>query len=224
MLSFQGIYDSRALAGYYKQHIFLDSYEETPWEFDKSTASFRFDDGRVYCADLLGVETRDDGRVWCWGWAINDPGFPGSKSAAALKRYGEICESPLLTNAEIPLDELTGVDLAILGLGHTGAKSFFPLNVSESKTFWFLLSNNTRERDFRSGELATWITQAIGASKVVDQAFAVGCLMEHLTGTEVLANKKYEIVDSTNTRLECKFDDNNRLVGISAKVVATATQ
>jgi hypothetical protein len=118
---------NRYLAASFDKQLYLANLiGEADWHLDMAAGLLSFGDRHRWHVQLLGTEANES-QTWLWAWANEASGIPTQLlgSALTLRMLGEAQGIPELAEAEVPLNEVNGHVLAMIGSGVCRADAYY---------------------------------------------------------------------------------------------------
>ncbi len=217
MLTFQNLYDWQVLVGHFKQKKILELNASLPWDYEKAKAKLAFQGGQEFHAEVLGIEHKEDKR-WIWASSVKESGIPevSLNSVERIQRVGHINDIPQLVDNHVSLNEVSALDLALIGTGYTDAVGYFALESPGVGFAWILLFDEAKKPiSFSALEVSTFVTEALQSFEISDHRFSINTLLEFLSGEEVDEEDEMTLTDSSGHAITFQFDNAKRLSKIN---------
>jgi hypothetical protein len=133
------------------------------WNFDMESGRITFGQSLSFPAQVLGTESEADG-TWLWAWANSASGIPPRllKAAEHLKRFGTENKVAELTEPELPLNKISGDQLAMIASGACKSDAFYR-GAYKGGALYLLIEGPNIQKLVRSSaqRVATVFTRAI---------------------------------------------------------------
>jgi hypothetical protein len=216
-VDFRELLSRHAAIAIEKQLRLARSVAGSTWSWDLLEGSFCFGD-RAYAFQLLGIELAGSDH-WRWGWADAD-GLPARLLGAAhtLRAFGHSYGVSELVEDEVPLDEVSGQEVAALACGLLDMPGWWraPFNGGVA---WLLLTDRALPRTAEPppAEMARVLTRTL-AIFPVDHAIALDAYVVHHGGSVERLGATATARMRDGGHMVARFDEAHRIERLEAKV------
>jgi hypothetical protein len=227
-MPFEDLFLRNVAVGFDRQLAVKEQIGDWAWSLDPRNALIEFSKKkllgnrvRTSTVQILGSESKASS-TWLWSWA-NESGF-AHRALAAARRVKEIGEKEGVaefTAASFQLGEVDGARLAVTGAAMFGAPGYFRCPYDGGATYVII-------EDDSFSDPTTNRVQRI--STVFPQLISQMSISNHRRAFEAYLTKYHLQVTSEDDHIVAKaedgssiigrFDEQNRLVGLTADTVA----
>jgi hypothetical protein len=196
-----------------KQDAIADYLGEHRWELDVEAGSIAFGQGREFDAQIIGTESKSAG-TWLWAWANEASRIPVSqlRGALALRAYGRQNGVEEFVKAELPLEEIDGHRIGMVGVGLLGQDGYYLGHHPGGAVLVFLKSPALQTLPKPTAQrLSTIFSSFISGWDVFDQRSALVSYARAKRFQVAEALSGVDIVDPSGSKLSATFDDQGRL-------------
>jgi hypothetical protein len=122
--SFQKLLSEHIGLSLVKQQALSSLLGEHSWSLNLEKGVVDFGEDRIFPIQFVGTESE---KTWLWGWANSLSNISQNLLVEAnkLRAYGDEHQIAFLSNAEIPLTEISGHDVGMLASGFCNADGYY---------------------------------------------------------------------------------------------------
>mgnify|MGYP001214777150 CR=1 FL=1 len=216
--SLHALFDRYALVALDRQLRLEELVGELDWTFNLQSGLLSFGDRFCWRAEVLGTES-DATQTWLWAWANQASNIPSEllEAVSAVRGWGFVHKIPELLEPKLPLGEINGHCLAMIGSGIWRANAYYRAPYDAGAAFLLIKDSNfPRNDDSPSARLATVFPQAISAISINNHRSALqGYLEAHmLKGQE--EGDRLVVLENGQPLMSATFDEHDRLVRLEA--------
>lgn len=176
-----------------------------------------------YDIQVLGSEAHGV-NTWLWIWANDKVSYPPRilTAASQLRELGKREGIEELTEGEFSCERISGENLALIASGVCDALAYFPMPYGGGCAYSLCYKENEKhEVEIPIVRLLTVFPQVISAVSVPDHKAAFRGYLNYYRFNATESDGSIH-ADSPWGELDAKFDEQNRLIDLSAKMAAPA--